>query len=92
MKKKYNVSITDLLNSTYKVEGYEINDYSDNSEEDYSSYPSPELYSDWTNLVNIYYDSKSYVEETEEQRLSRLAKEKALNRNNKINQVLGDNG
>ena len=85
MKKKYNVSITDLLNSTYKVEGWEINDYSDNSEEDYSSY------SDWNNLVNTYYDSKSYVEETEEQSSARLAKEKAVKRNNKIDQILGDN-
>lgn len=85
MKKKYNVSITDLLNSTYKLEGWEINDYSDNSEVDYSSYI------DWNNLVNTYYDSKSYVEETEEQRLARLAKEKALKRNNKIDQILGDN-
>ncbi len=88
MKKKYNLTITDLLNSSWgkeiKVGGYEIYDYSDNSEEDFSSY------NDWTNIINQYYDSKSYVEESEEQKMSRLAKEKAENRNSKIDKLLND--
>lgn len=47
-------------------------------------------YNDWANLISIYYDSKSYVEETEEQKMLRLAKEKRENRNNKIDQILND--
>lgn len=88
MKKKHNLTITDLLNSSWgkeiKVGGYEIYDYSDSSEEDFSSY------NDWASLINTYYDSKSYVEETEEQRLLRIAKEKAENRNSKIDKLLND--
>ena len=85
MKKKYNLSITDLLNSTYKVDGWEISDYTDGfSDDGFSSY------ADFASLINIYYDSKTYVDETEEQKKERLAKEKAVKRNNKIDQILGD--
>jgi uridine kinase len=37
----------------------------------------------------MYYDNKLYVEETDEQRTMRLAKEKAKKRNNTIDQILG---
>jgi hypothetical protein len=47
-------------------------------------------YNDWTNLISIYYDAKSYVEETEEQKMLRLAKEKRENRNNTIDKILND--
>ena len=47
-------------------------------------------YNDWANLISIYYDSNSYVEETEEQKMLRLAKEKRENINNKIYQILND--
>ena len=47
-------------------------------------------YNDWDNLISIYYDAKSYVEETEKQKMLRLAKEKRENRNNKIDQILND--
>lgn len=47
-------------------------------------------YNDWANLISIYYDNKSYVEETEKQKMLRLAKEKRENRNNKIDQILND--
>ena len=88
MKRKLDLTITDLLNSNWgreiKVNGYEIRDYSDNSKEDFSTY------NDWINIVSQYYDAKSYVEETEEQKMLRLAKEKRENRNNKIDQILND--
>lgn len=84
MKKKYNLGITDLLNSTYKVDGWEINDYTDGfSDDGFSSY------NDLASLINIYYDS-DWVEETEEQKQAKLAKEKAEKRNTKIDQILGD--
>ena len=47
-------------------------------------------YSDWTNLINLYYDTKSFVEETDEQKSMRLAKEKSEKRNNTIDQILGE--
>jgi hypothetical protein len=88
MKRKLDLTITDLLNSNWgrevKVNGYEIRDYSDNSEEDFSTY------NDWVNIISQYYDGKSYVEETEEQKMLRLAKEKRENRNNTIDKILND--
>lgn len=61
--------------------------YSGNSKE----YDGEDFYSynDWNNLINMYYDNKLYVEETDEQRTMRLAKEKAKKRNNTIDQILG---
>lgn len=59
--------------------------YSGDSEGSSDSY----TYADWTNLVGQYYDSKLFVEETEEQKNIRLAKEKAKLRENKIDQILG---
>lgn len=47
-------------------------------------------YADWTNIVSQYYDSKSFVEETEDQKNIRLAKEKAKLRENKIDSILGN--
>ena len=47
-------------------------------------------YNDWFNIVSQYYDGKSYVEETEEQKMLRLAKEKRENRNNTIDKILND--
>jgi hypothetical protein len=68
MKRKLDLTITDLLNSNW--------------ERDFSL-----TYNNW---LGKYYDNKSWVEETEEQKMLRLAKEKRENRNNKIDQILND--
>jgi len=47
-------------------------------------------YSDLYNQVAQYYNVNNIVEESEEQKAKRLAKEKAEKRNNKINQILGE--
>lgn len=54
----------------------------DKSEDDYSDY------SDLYNQIFKYYNV-DVVEESEEQKSIRLAKEKAEKRNNKIDQILG---
>lgn len=58
--------------------------YSGDSEGSDDSYS----YADWTNIISQYYDNKSFVEETEEQKSIRLAKEKAILRESKIDQIL----
>ena len=47
-------------------------------------------YSDYSDLIDTYYNSNTFQEESEEQKAIRLAKEKAEERNNKINQILGE--
>ena len=83
MRKKYK-KISDYFDSKYRENDWIYDHFGVESEDESSSY------NDWSSLINIYYDSKTYVDETEEQKEARLAKEKAVKRNNKIDQILGD--
>jgi len=56
----------------------------DKSESKYSDY------SDLLNQMGVYYNSDTFQEESEEQKVIREAKEKAEKRNNKIDQILGE--
>jgi hypothetical protein len=47
-------------------------------------------YSDLLSQMSTYYNSNTFQEESEEQKAIREAKEKAEERNNKINQILGE--
>ncbi len=54
---------------------------------------SESKYSDYEDLISqigSYYNVDSFQEESEEQKVIRLAKEKAEKRNNKIDQILGE--
>jgi hypothetical protein len=56
----------------------------DKSESKYSDY------SDLLNQMGSYYNVATFQEESEEEKTTRLAKEKAEKRNNKIDQILGE--
>lgn len=85
MNEKY---YKDLLKDYYNISGgQKYGDYLvysiDKPESDYPDY------SDLYNQVMKYYSVKT-EEESEEQKLMRLAKEKAEKRNNTIDQILGE--
>jgi hypothetical protein len=81
MKSKYSITIDNYLKSgSYRLIGEQIE-----SEGYKISYPD---YDDWANILSQYYDSKSFVEESEEQKTARLAREMAEKRNEKLNQIL----
>ena len=85
MRKKYK-KISDYFDSKYRENDWIYDHFGVESDDESES----SSYNDWSSLINIYYDSKTYVDETEEQKEARLAKEKAEKRNNKIDQILGD--
>jgi hypothetical protein len=56
----------------------------------YESKYNTSYYEDLIDQLGTYYNTTTFQEESEEQKNIRLAKEKAENRNNKIDQILGE--
>lgn len=83
MKKEY--ILKDYYNSDNKWGDYIVYGL-DKDESEYDSLD----YSDLYKQVVKYYNVNNIVEESEEQKAKRLAKEKAEKRNNKISQILGE--
>ena len=59
----------------------------DKSESKYSDYSD---YTDLIDQIGSYYNTTTFQEESEKQKVIREAKEKAQKRNNKIDQILGE--
>ena len=70
-----------LAESDYMVYGL------DKSESKYSDYTD---YTDLIDQIGSYYNTTTFQEESEKQKVIREAKEKAQKRNNKIDQILGE--
>lgn len=82
MKKEY--ILKDYYNSDNKWSDYIVYGL-DKDESEYDSLDYSDLYKQV-----VKYCKNNIVEESEEQKAKRLAKEKAEKRNNKINQILGE--